>query len=519
VTETPLPALLVAVPIVAAVLPPLLRTRARRVGWPVAVLALLVQTALAGTLAWTVTTGGTVSYVVGDLPAAIGVELVVDRLAVPFVLLVPVATLGGLAYGRRGGPRSATVHSLLLLLVAGLTGVCVTADAFNLYVFLEISGLAAYGLVASGTGGRAALSALRYLLVGTVGASLYLLGVAYAYVATGTLNLADMATQVAAVGHDATLVVASFALVAVGLGVKVALYPLHTWKPGAYADAPPAVAAVLSALVSTVAAYALARLLLFLYTVDLLAAVPAARTLLSAAAVLSVLAGSVLAFRQSDVRRLLAYSGVAQFGVAVAGLAVATGPAVAGAVVHLLGHALAKGGAFLAAGVLASGYGARTVEEYAGLARRAPVTAAGFAVLAVSLVGIPPAVGFFGKYYVALGAVEAGAWPVAAAVLLSTLLSLAYFARLLERLYVRSPPDPAAAGPSASGAAGRDGSPAADGGAPAASQTRAGGELPTAVTPGMVAPVAAAAVAVLALGLLAAGLVAYLTPVLSGVVA
>jgi multicomponent Na+:H+ antiporter subunit D len=248
--------------------------------------------------------------------------------------------------------------------------------------------------------------------------------------------MADLAPALSAVGYDSTLVVAAFSLMAVGLGVKLALFPLHAWKPDAYASAPPAVAAALAALGSTVAAYALVRVTYGVFTPAFLEAVPAVRTLLRAAAAVSVVAGGVLALRETDVRRLLAYSSVSQFGLVGIGIGLASPTALVGALLALVGHAVAKGGLFVASGSVARGFGARTVEEYAGLARRSPAHAAAVATMAVSLVGLPPTVGFAAKWYLALGAVEAGSWAVAGVVVLSTLLSLAYAGRLVERCYL-----------------------------------------------------------------------------------
>jgi len=434
VTAGDLLPMLVALPLLAAVVPLLVARRSRRLARAATVAVLAAQVALATAVARLVLVEGPIGYVVGAIPAAFGIGLLADRLAVAMAVLVAVAALGAFLGDR--SPRTGPELALWLLLVAGLTGVVVTADVFNLYVFLEISGLAAYALVASARGADAALAGLHYLLVGTVGATLYLLGVGYAFVATGTLAMADLAPALAAAGHGSTLVVAAFVLMAVGLGVKLALFPLHAWKPDAYAAAPPAVAAVLAALGSTVAGYALVRVTFDVFTVAFLEAVPTVRTLLLAVAAASVVAGGLLALRETDVRRLLAYSSVSQFGLVGLGIALATPLAVTGALVGLVGHAVAKGGLFVAAGTFARDYGARTVDDYAGLAARTPATGAAVAVLAVSLVGLPPTVGFASKWYLALGAVEAGSWAVAAVVVASTLLSLAYAGRVVERLYL-----------------------------------------------------------------------------------
>jgi multicomponent Na+:H+ antiporter subunit D len=475
------PALLVAVPLVASVVPALVALARERLGWPVALATMVVQVGLALAVARDAFAAPVVTDL-GGIPAPFGIRLVVDGLAAPFVVLVAVAGLAVLAYTRVAGPRSGPFYSLYLLLVAGLTGVCVTADVFNLYVFLEISGLAAYALVAAAGHGRAAVAALQYLLVGTVGASLYLLGVGYVYVATGTLSMAELADVAGAA--DQTLLLAALGLMLVGLGVKVALYPIHGWKPDAYAAAPTGVVALLAALVSTVAAYAVARLLFSAFSVAFLAAHPIVEGLLLAGGGVSIVAGSVLALRATAVTRLLAYSSVSQFGLVVVGLAAATPTSVAGAVIQLAGHAVMKSGLFLAAGVLAATCGAETLADYRGVATRAPVTSAAVAVCALGLVGIPPTVGFAGKLYIALGTVETGAWPAFALVVASTLFSLAYLGRLLQRMYVEPPP------------------------------VDVGGARRERASLGMRGSVVAAAVGTVALGLAAAGIERLLAPTL-----
>ncbi|WP_224269631.1 monovalent cation/H+ antiporter subunit D family protein [Haloprofundus salinisoli] len=449
-------ALLVAVPILGALLALVVGYKFERVGWGVTLVTSLVHTALAGTVAARVYTGGSpLDYTVGGFQPPFGIELVVDGLNAAVVVLVAAVALGVLAYARRAGPHSPAFYTGYLLLVAGLSGMSITGDMFNLYVFLEITGLAAYALVATGDDGRSAVGALKYLLVGTVGASLFLVGIGYAFVATGTLNMADLAEKIAGVGYGSTLVRASFAFVVTGLAVKTALYPLHSWQPEAYASAPDSISALISALVSTVSAYALARVIYSVYTVDFLASVAYAREFVLALAGVSIVAGSVLAVMQSELKRMLAYSSVSQFGLVVAAFAIANEAAVTGGLVHLVGHAVMKGGLFLAVGAIAARTGVRYVEQFDGLAARAPLLSAAFAVLSLSMVGVPPAVGFVGKWYIALGAIQAQSWPIAVVILLSTLLTLAYFLRLIERMYFRSaaPTETPADSPTGTGAA------------------------------------------------------------------
>jgi multicomponent Na+:H+ antiporter subunit D len=506
---------LVALPLLGALAPLVLGVgfRRTRLARRVTLAVLLGQVALAAVVVAGVAVDGPARLVVGGLPAAVGIGLLVDQVSAVFVVLVAVA--GAALYAVRTDATGAS-DALWLLLVGGLTGVCVTADVFNLYVFLEISGLAAYALVATRRGPTAALAALQYLLVGTVGATLYLLGVAYAYVATGTLAMADLRVAFATLGYDSPLVIASFALVTVGLAVKLALFPLQSWKPDAYAAAPPDVAALLATLGSTVAGYALVRLTFGVYTAAFFEAVPLVRTALLAAGLAGVLAGAAFTFRQTDVRRLFAYSSTLQSGVVAVGIALATPVAVTGALVVLVANAIAKGGLFVAAGQLERSFGAKTVADYAGRGADAPLTALAMATAIASLVGLPPSVGFAGKWFVVRAAVDADAWLAAAIVLVSTVLTLVYGGRVIERLYLASPgtdarrDDPR----TPAGAGGDRPDPVTDGGREAAATGSATVDSPLA---GRAAAVAvAAAVATVLLGLGSSAFADWIAPVLEG---
>jgi len=482
----------VAVPIFGSIVALAAGVLRSKSGWAVAVAASVLQLAVAGTLAASAFGDDRVSYVVGGFDVPFGIELVVDGLSATVLLLVAVVALGVLAYARRAGPRSNPFYATYLLLVAGLSGMTVTGDLFNMYVFLEITGLAAYALVASGDDGRSPVAALKYLIVGTFGASLFLLGIGYAYIGTGTLNMADLAVKLAdSAAVDPTLAQAAFALVVVGLFIKVAVFPLHTWQPDAYAGAPDTVSGLISALVSTVAAYALLRVVYTVFGAGFLEANPVAEAMLVGGAVVSIVVGSLLAVSQSEVKRMLAYSSVSQFGLVVAAVAIGNVTALTGAAIHLVGHAVMKGGLFLTAGLVATETGARTVSEFDGLVERSPVGAGAFGVLAVSMVGVPPTVGFAGKWYVAVGAVEADAWALLAVIVASTLLTLAYFARLVERMFFREPAAEHADSKAATGPAGA----VADGG---------DGD-PRGASFGMYATVAGAAVLAVALGFAAFG--------------
>jgi multicomponent Na+:H+ antiporter subunit D len=497
--------LAIVVPIFAAILSLLAGLWWDRSGWLVATVACLVEGGLAAVIALTVASDGRQSYELAGFSPPAGIELVADGLSAPVIVLVATVALAVLVYSRRAGPRGNAFYTVYLLLVAGLAGVTLTGDVFNMYVFLEITGLAAYALVASGDSPKSAVAGLKYLVVGTIGASLFLLGIGYAYVATGTLNMVDLSEQLTTTAeYTDRLVLASFGLMITGMLVKVALFPVHTWQPDAYATAPDSVSAYISALVSTVAAYAVARLIFTVFTVDFLSTVPVAQNALLFAAAVSIVAGSVLAVMQTEIKRMLAYSSVSQFGMIIVAFALATQSAVVGGVIHLVGHAVLKGGLFASAGVVARQTGARTISEYAGLARNHPLSAGVVAVLGFSLVGLPPSVGFVGKWYIAVGAVESGAWPIAAVIFLSTMLTLAYIARVVERMFF-------APAPATERSEGAVGNVSADGGE---ERPLIGDED---VSPGMIAVIVLAALAAVTLGFAGSAIEAFLEPTLTEV--
>ena len=430
-------AAVIVLPIVASTAPFLLGLRYPDVGPAVSILSLLATFGLATPIVATAARGEVVRYEVGGVPAAYGIELVADAIAATMVLLTVLVVLGAAIHTRRVGPHGTAFHSGLLLLAGGTIGIALTGDLFNLYVFLEIAAIASYALVASADSRVSTYASFKYLLVGTIGASLYLLGVAYVFVATGTLNMRSVADAFAAMGYGDPLVVTSFALIAVGLAVKIALVPLHTWLADAHAAAPDAVSAIVSGLLPAVAVYALARVTFGVYTVDFVHAHPLLTSLLLYGGLVTVFAGGVFAVFQSRIKLLLAYSTVAHMGLAVVGVALATDEALYGALLQLVGHGIVKAALFLLAGLFAVAYGARTLDGYAGLASRSPGLAIVFTVLGLSLVGVPPTSGFVAKYYIVVGAIDAGQWLVAGLVVASTLVTVAYVFPIIDRLYFR----------------------------------------------------------------------------------
>jgi multicomponent Na+:H+ antiporter subunit D len=390
---------------------------------------------------------GTVRYAVAAWPPPWGIELVLDPLsAFMAVTISGTATVALAVAGRSPGdrPGGPAFHALALVFLAGLLGIVVSGDLFNIFVFLELSAIASYALVAS-AGGPALLAGFRYLILGTVGGSFYLLGVGLLYAVTGTLNVADLSARAADLGGSPALL-GGATFVLVGLALKAGLFPLHTWLPDAYTHAAPAVTNLVAPIGTKAALYLMARLLV--QALDQHGTRLASVLLWAGAA--AVVAGGVLALRQRDGRRLLAYSSVSHVGYIALGLGLGNVSAQVGAYLHILAHALAKAALFVAVGAAAA---AGRGTGLGAIGRAAPVTAASAVVAALSLVGVPPTAGFFSKWYLLRGAVEAGHLPAAAVVLAGGLLSAGYMYRLTERVWFpddargnAEPPRPVLAG-------------------------------------------------------------------------
>ncbi len=435
-----LPVLIVVIPLGAAVLVPLASLLSIALARSVTLLALAGVSLSAAAALSHVLSEGNWHYELGGWEPPWGIEYVIDPLSGGMCLLVAGIALLVAIYASPhlsgwSASRSGLFYSLFLLLVTGLLGIVVTGDMFNLYVFLEISSLAGYALLASG-GIRSAVATLRYLMIGTIAATFYLIGVGYLYALTGTLNMADMAARLSEV-TDTNVFVVAIAFITVGLSIKAALFPMHGWLPDAYTYAPAPAVGFISAVMTKVSAYALFRVLYFVMQPE--GAVGHALTILSWSAAIAIVAGSLLAFAQRDIRRMLAYSSVGQMGYIVLGLALATPTALIGALLHVFNHAMMKCCLFLIAGGVQWRTGIYKVKDFVGMSQRMPWTMAAFVIAAVSMIGLPPTAGFFSKWYLITGALEVHAWPFVVALVVSSLINAIYFFRIFEFAYLRQP--------------------------------------------------------------------------------
>ena len=436
-----LPAIQVILPLLAAPLCVLV-VRGQR-AWVVALVISWCAFLTACGLLNQVLAGGVIRYELGGWAAPWGIEYRIDEINAFVVLIVSAISSLALIFARASVARevpeekSALFYCAWMLCLTGLLGITITGDAFNVFVFLEISSLSTYVLVSLGSHRRALISAFRYLVMGTTGATFILIGVGLLYAMTGTLNMVDLSERIPEVSQTRT-VYAAFAFLAVGIGLKMALFPFHAWLPGAYAEAPSAVSAFLAGTSTKVAVYVLLRFYFTVFGASFAFGELRFELFLLPLALVCILIMSVIAVYQNDIKRTLAYSSLAQIGYMIVGISLVSVAGLTGGIVHLFNHALMKAALFMSLGCVFYRVGSISLASMEGLGRRMPWTLGAFVVGALSLVGVPLTVGFVSKWYLIFAALDRGWWPLAAFIVLTSLIALAYVWRVVEVAYFRT---------------------------------------------------------------------------------
>ena len=437
-----LPALQVVVPLLSAPLCALMHRP--RVAWAAAWTVSAVALVTAVALLQQVLATGPVSYALGGWAAPWGIEYRVDTVNAFVLVIVSAISTIVLPFARDTieqevrEDRISLFYTSWMLCLTGLLGIAITGDAFNVFVFLEISSLSSYVLISLGSDRRALMAALRYLVMGTIGATFIVLGVGLLYVMTGTLNMMDLAERLGGV-EDTRAVKVAFVFLTVGIGIKMALFPLHAWLPNAYAYAPSAVTAFLAGTATKVAVYVWLRFFFTIFGADFaLEGMFMDRVLLPLALIAIVVASAIAVFQQ-DAKRLLAYSSIAQIGYMALGISFFSVTGLTAAIVHLFNHAIIKTALFMALGCIIFRTGSASIASLAGMGRRMPWTMAAFVFGALSLIGVPLTVGFISKWYLLMAALEQGWWQIAAVIVAASLLAAVYCGRIIEAAYFRDP--------------------------------------------------------------------------------
>ena len=430
------------VPLIAA--PLMVLARHGGFAWLLATVASWFSLAVSAALLAQVAEGSVISYAIGNWAPPWGIEYRIDSVNAFLLVLVSLIASVVVIYSRESVAAEVApeqhylFYAMYVLCLTGLLGIAATGDGFNLFVFLEISSLSSYVLIALGRDRRALMASYQYLIMGTIGATFIVIGVGLLFLMTGTLNLADMAARLPGISETRP-VLAALAFLTVGICLKLALFPLHLWLPNAYAYAPSAVTAFLAATATKVSVYVLLR---FYYSVFgesvIFTALPMGGILLALSLAAMFIASTVAIF-QHDLKRMFAYSSVAQIGYITLGISFDSLNGLTAGLVHLFNHAITKGALFLLLGGIALRLGAVRFDSIDGIGRTMPLTSFGIVLAGLSLIGTPGTAGFVSKWYLVLAAIEAGAWWLAALIVLSSLLAVVYVWRFVEAAYFREP--------------------------------------------------------------------------------
>jgi multicomponent Na+:H+ antiporter subunit D len=426
--------------------------RNRVLAWAWAVLVCGASFAISWMLVARVLEKGTIIYTLGNWPRPVGIEYRIDAVNAFVLLVVTGLATVVMLYAKRSVDQEIPAekhhyfYAAFILCMTGLLGITATGDAFNVFVFLEISSLSTYTLIALGRSRRALTASFQYLVMGTIGGTFILIAIGLLYMKTGTLNMADMANIIqsnfATLSHD-RVILAGFAFLTVGISIKLAFFPLHFWLPNAYTYAPSIVTAFVAATATKVSFYMLLR---FYFTIFKLKFVEQmqAEVILIPLAVLAIFVASTVAIFQTNIKRMLAFSSLAQIGYMVMGMALLTTEGLTAGLVHLANHALMKGALFLALGCVMYRIGSVHLDDMRGIGKRMPLTMFAFVLGGLSLIGVPLTVGFISKWALITAILKKGLWPIAILLLISSLLAVVYIWRVVEVAYLQDPPEDAA---------------------------------------------------------------------------
>ena len=431
-----LPAIIVVLPLVASFFIFFSGWWVKRAGYPLAVGSLIGCVLVSIGILKAVISQGTINYWLGGWEPPWGIEYRVDHFNAIMLVLVSGLSLLVAIYSKKLVERelpekSALFWSLFILLITGLLGICITGDLFNLFVMLEVASLTGYALIAIGEK-RAVYASFRYVIIGTMGASFYLLGVGYLYISTGSLNIENL-SQLLPQLYQSKTVLAGFTFILIGLSIKMALFPLHSWLPDAYTYAPSAVSAAVAPLVTKVMAYVIIRVMFTVFKADFPIAMIRVTDLMVWFGTLAILFGAVMALSQTDYKRMLSYVIVAEIGYIIGGIGVANATAIKGAVFHIVNDAMMMAILFLVAGMVMYRTNGHRIDDFKGLFKKMPFTAVIFTVGALAVIGVPPTCGFFSKWYLLYGGIQANQWGFVAALIASTLISVALFFRIFDK--------------------------------------------------------------------------------------
>ena len=424
------PILLIAIPLGLSFLVPLLKKGAKYIP-PIAMLFNLILSIL---LVPQVMRKPIIVLLGSGWPPPFCINLVVSSFGILLTLLISLVgfliSIYAIVYIKKGATEK--YHTLYLLLLTGATGIVLTGDIFNLFVFFEILCISSYALVAYNGDKTGIESGIKYLVQGTVGSSLILIGIALLYGNFGTLNMAHIAQNIHSISEMYLFL--PLVLLITGFGVEAAMFPLNAWLPDAHSSAPSSISAILSGIAIKMGVYAIIRVVFTIFNAS------GIFLFLTFMGLLTLLISELVAFRQDNIKRMLAYSSTGQIGLIIFAFGIASTTGVQGALFQVTSHALSKVLLFLAAGYMIYRTGSMDISSMEGMGRRMPLTSFAFTIGAFSIIGFPPFIGFPSKFLVvkaALAKQELLFTIFIGFVLLGTIIEGAYFLKVIQRIYFK----------------------------------------------------------------------------------
>ena len=445
VFQNSLPALQVVVPLLLA--PVAVLVTIPFLSWLIALFGSIFCLYASASLFLLVSEFGKINYYMGGWLPPYGIEYIIDDASAFMIVLISLMGVFATVYAFQSlkseinKKSQSKVYGMWLLALGGLLGLVTTGDAFNLFVFLEISSLSSVTLVALGSKNdkRALTAAFNYLLIGAVGATFYVIGVGLLYSITGTLNIADLTLKLSEL-TDNNSMKAGISFIIIGLMVKAAIFPLHIWLPSAYTFAPSAVAVLLTATATKAALYVLARILFtLLFNADEFTIIILQWVLLPAS-IVAIFFGTIRAVFEKNIRKLLAFSSLSQIGYITIGLTLGTASGVMASFIHIANHSMMKAALFMGVGAISIQL-KKNIEviDLQGLSRQMPITSSCITVVILSLLGIPLTIGFISKIYLLKAVFSHGNWPILFIIVLTSFLALGYAWKMIENIWMKEP--------------------------------------------------------------------------------
>lgn len=431
-----LPILQVIIPLTSAILCFLFNNH--KLSWVLSLITTATTLFISSLLLCKTYNGEIINYNVGGWIAPYGIELRIDLFNAVMLCLINFISLMSVLYGfyinkkEIDGDKIAGLYSIFLFCLSGFIGILVTNDVFNIYVFLEISSLSSYMLVAMGRSKSSLTAAFEYLINGTIGATFYLIGVGLLYSVTGTLNISDLAPKISYL-QDSLIIQSGLIFIVIGLSIKIALFPLNRWIVNAYSASPSFVTIFFSGTATKVMIYVLLRIYYSIFYANSLFIESYLTHLLLILALCGIVFGGLLAIVEKDLKKLLAYSSVAQIGYIILGVSLNSKAGLTAVIIHIISHSVVKSALFMVAGCASYTTGTTNIENL----NKSSITPI-FIILGMGLIGVPITFGFVAKWYLLKSIIDSSLWVPLVIFVLGSFLSVIYVWKVIERMYLKA---------------------------------------------------------------------------------